>query len=87
MSGGLAMDSLTYRHYKGSNQLRQIRDIVADNAYNSHAENLIADIDNQADSSSRLGMYKYPDNVSGGPDDRWTYYSGSTLTVACGNTN
>ncbi|HEY1201920.1 MAG TPA: hypothetical protein VGE79_13100, partial [Niastella sp.] len=182
MSGsGVDMDSLTYKYYKGTNQLRQIRDAVGDNTYQSKEDNLIADIDNQTDTSnyeydeignlvkdkaegisnikwsvygkileitrtatdkvpvtiiqfaydalgnrigkttdaggekqytwyvrdaqgniittytttgnnsdlsalqlkqeeryiygsSRLGMYKYPDVVSGGPDDRWTYY-------------
>lgn len=185
MSGsGVAMDSLTYKYYKGTNQLRQVRDAVGDNTYQSQEDNLIADIDNQTDTSnyvydeignlvkdkaegisnikwsvygkileitrtatdkvpvttikytydaqgnrigkitdaggekqytwyvrdgqgniittyaatgnssdlsalqlkqeeryiygsSRLGMYKYPDVVSGGPDDRWSQYNGN----------
>lgn len=187
MSGSAAdMDSLTYRYYKGTNQLRQVRDAVGDNTYHSEEDNLIADIDNQTDTSnyvydeignlvkdkaegisnikwsvygkileitrtatekvpttiikytydalgnrvgkmtdaggekqytwyvrdaqgniittytatgnnsdlsalqltqderyiygsSRLGMYKYPDVVSGGPDDKWASYSGTTF--------
>jgi RHS repeat-associated protein len=78
MSGsGVAMDSLTYKYYKGTNQLRQVRDAVGDNTYQSQEDNLIADIDNQTDTSNYVydeigNLVK--DKAEGISNIKWSVY-------------
>jgi hypothetical protein len=50
MQGGI-MDSLHYRYYANTNQLRFITDSVAPNGYDGGPDHLIVDIDKQADSN------------------------------------
>jgi YD repeat-containing protein len=45
------MDSLSYKYYANTNQLKQIVDRVPDNTYVSKEDNLVADIDNQPDNN------------------------------------
>ena len=49
--GGALMDELSYKYYPGTNQLRQVTDQVADNAY-GNSWDVIFDIDNQSDTSN-----------------------------------
>ncbi|MDF2188425.1 LamG-like jellyroll fold domain-containing protein [Paraflavitalea sp. CAU 1676] len=45
------MDSLTYNYYPNTNQLKYVRDAIADSKYGSQSYEVIEDIDNQPDSN------------------------------------